>query len=51
MEFPGIDLVRAPPPGNSQRMRLLYVTFIISEGIADRGEVSYDTWNEWVAED
>ena len=36
---------------NSRDMRLLYVTFWISEGIADRREVSYDTWDQWVAED
>lgn len=31
-------------------MRLLYVSFILSEGIADRGEVSYETWQEWIAD-
>lgn len=29
----------------------LYLSFYISEGIADRGEVDYATWHRWIAED
>ena len=32
-------------------MGLLFVTFTTSEGIADRGEVSYATWHKWISKD